>query len=415
MEKQDLIKLLRDLNPQWKREGIDFEDHIIQREPLERLKGIERTVGIIGQRRVGKTTLLLQFLVERAREIGWNRTCYYSFDIRRMDVNNIVETFCEDILGEPLSDLRGPVHFFLDEVHNVEAWSSHIKLFVDHYRDMDFTVTGSSASNLVKGAGEGLVGRFSPVRLYPFSFREFLQYNGVQQEAQELERIKLPDRKIAIMFRDYFEQGGLPELYSSTRPLEELEENIDLVFFRDMVELFDVGRSSVLKDIFLLLATETGQRISYNSISNRLDSDFRTVKKYLGYLEDSYLIQPSRPFTTSEHKSARKNPNIYIEDHAYNRIFPTKRGLKAETVAFNHARRLETPYHLKDPEVDIVLPKRGVLLEVKYGKHDVDNLVDAAKRTGFKPYLITEDTYDTRTVNGVVVKYVPLYAFCLCV
>ncbi|MFO8110221.1 MAG: ATP-binding protein [Thermoplasmata archaeon] len=290
-----------------------------------------------------------------------------------------------------------------------------VKLFKDHYRDIDFTVTGSSASNVVKGAGEGLVGRFSLVRLFPFSFREFLQYNGIQQKKSELEQIKLPDRKIAIMFRDYFEQGGLPELYSSIRPLEELEENLDLVFFRDVVELFNVGRSSILKDIFLLLATQTGQRISYNSISNSLDSDFRTVKKYLGYLEDSYLIQRSRPYTVSEHKSIRKNPKVYIEDHAYNRIYPAKEGLKAETIAFNHAKRFEPPYYFKDPEVDIVLPKRGLLLEVKYGKHDVDSLVDAAEKTGFKPYLLTEDTYDTRYINGVEVKLIPLYAFCLCV
>ncbi len=415
MEKQDIIKLLRDLNPQWIKEEIGYEEHIIQRESLKKLEDIERTAGIIGQRRVGKTTLLFQYLEQRARDIGWKRTCYFSFDIRQIDVNLIVETFCEDILGEPVSDLNGPVHFFLDEVHNTETWSNHVKLFKDHYKQIDFTVTGSSASNVVKGAGESLVGRFSPIRLYPFSFREYLRYYGIEQDKLELDRVKLPERKIAIKFRDYFEKGGFPELYSSKRPLEDLDENLDLVFFRDMVELFNVGRSSILKDIFLLLATHTGQRMSYNHISNSLDSDFRTVKKYMGYLEDSYLIQRSRPYAKSEHKSIRKNPKIYIEDHAYNRIYPSKVGLKAETIAFNHAKRLETPFYFQDPEVDIVLPKNGLLLEIKYGKNDVDNLVEAAKITGFKPYLITEDTYDSRIIDGVEVKFIPLYAFCLCV
>ncbi len=415
METQEIIKLLQDLNPQWEREEIEFEDHIIPRESMKTLKDIERTAGIIGQRRVGKTTLLLQFLEQRAGEIGWKRTCYFSFDIRQIDVKKIVETFCEDILGEPVSDLNGPVHFFLDEVHNTETWSSHVKLFKDHYNQIDFTVTGSSASNVVKGAGEGLVGRFSPIRLYPFSFREYLQYHGVQPEKLELKHLKLPERKIAIMFRDYFKKGGLPELYSSKRPLEDLEENLDLIFFRDMVELFNVGRSSILKDMFLLLSTHTGQRMSYNKFSTSLDSDFRTVKKYLGYMEDSYLIQRSRPYTRSKHKSVRKNPKIYMEDHAYNRIYPAKEGLIAETIAFNHAKRLETPFYFRDPEVDIVLPKNGLLLEVKYGKTDIDNLVEAAEKTGFKPYLITEDTYDSRTINDIEVKFIPLYAFCLCV
>jgi len=419
MEKQEIVRLLQDLNPQWDKEKIDFEDEIIKREILDKLKEIDRSIGIIGQRRVGKTTLLLQFLEERASELGWDRTCYFSFDIREMEVRPVVETFCEDILGEPVSDLDGPVHFFLDEVQNLEDWSSHVKHFQDHYDNIYFTVTGSSASNIVKGAGESLVGRFSPVRLFPFSFREYLKYNSLEQERLELSDIKLPGRKIALKFRDYFEEGGLPELYRSKRPMEDLEENLDLVFFRDMVELFNVGRSSILKDIFLLLATQTGQKMSYNSICNSLDSDFRTVKKYVGYLENSYLIQRSKPYTKSEHKSVRKNPKVYIEDHAYNRIYSTKEGLKAETIAFNHAKRLEQPYYFREPEVDMVLPERGVLLEVKYsedvGGKDFENLVEAAEETGFKPYLLTKDDYETRTIEGVEVESVPLYAFCLCV
>lgn len=235
----------------------------------------------------------------------------------------------------------------------------------------------------------------------------------------DLNKIKLPGRKIAIKFREYFEKGGLPELYRSKRPMEDLEENLDLVFFRDMVELFNVGRSSILKDIFMLLATHTGQKMSYNSLSNTLDSDFRTVKKYVGYLENSYLIQRSRPYTRSKHKSIRKNPKVYIEDHAYNRIYSTKEGLKAETIAFNHAKRLEQPYFFKDPEVDIVLPEKGLLFEVKYGEtvddEDLENLVAVAEKTGFEPYLLTKDTYDSRTVGDVEVELIPLYAFCLCV
>lgn len=419
MEKQHLIRLLQDLNPQWKDREIDFEDFIIQREALERLKEIERTAGIIGQRRVGKTTLLLQFLQQKAQQIGWERVCYFSFDIRQIEVKEIVEIFCEDILAEPVSDLDEPIHLFLDEVHNTPTWSDHVKHFTDHYKGINFTITGSSASNIVKGAGESLVGRFSPTRLYPFSFREFLKYHGIEKNKLDLKKIKLPERQTSIKFREYFDQGGLPELYTSKRPLEDLEENLDLVFFRDMVELFNVGRSSILKDIFLMLASQTGQRMSYNSLSNSLDSDFRTIKKYVGYLEDSYLIQRSKPYTKSKHKSIRKNPKVYVEDHAYNRIYATKEGLKAETIAFNHARRLERPYYFIDPEVDIVLPETGILLEVKYSKsideNDLQNLVKTAEETGFKPYLLTKDDYGSETVEGTKIELIPLYVFCLCV
>ncbi len=69
--------------------------------------------------------------------------------------------------------------------------------------------------------------------------------------------------------------------------------------------------------------------------------------------------------------------------------------------------------------MDIVLPETGILLEVIYGKStdedDLQNLVKAAEETGFKPYLLTKDDYETKTVEGTKIELIPLYVFCLCV
>jgi len=112
----------------------------------------------------------------------------------------------------------------------------------------------------------------------------------------------------------------------------------------------------------------------------------------------------------------RKNPKVYIADHAYNRLYSTDGGLKAETVAYNHLKRMEDPAYLRDLETDIVLPQRQELFEIKYresiSSSDLEPLADNATATGFTPYLISKNTYDTRTVEGQEIRIVPLHALC---
>ena len=93
---------------------------------------------------------------ERPGDIGFDRTCYWSFDLAGVEVRAVIERFCEDILRGPPSDLDGPVYFFLDEVQNRPDWSQKVNHYVDHYDDIQVTVTGSSAVNVLKGAGESL-------------------------------------------------------------------------------------------------------------------------------------------------------------------------------------------------------------------------------------------------------------------
>lgn len=419
MDRQEIRRILRDLNPQWQEHSLSMEPFLIDRDALRTLGERSGVRAVVGLRRTGKTTLLKQFMAAVANDIGFERTCYFSFDLEGVDVRDVVETFCEDVLREPVNDIDHTVHFFLDEVQNRQHWSNQVKHFVDNYENLAFTVTGSSAVNILKGGGESLAGRLTPLRLYPFSFREYLRYQDVEREPVELSTPATGDRESRIRFEEYLEAGGMPELYHSRRPVERLEETVDLVMYRDIIEMFDAARSSVLQGMFRYLAANSGQMVNFNKIADSLDADFRTVKKYLDYLEDSFLISRSHPYTGSEIASMRKNPKVYVADHAYNRLYGTDVGLKAETVAYNHLRRIEDPAYLRDPETDIVLPERGALFEVKYREEitaaDLGPLAENAAETGFTPYLVSKDTDDTRTVDGQDIEIRPLHTLCLTV
>lgn len=416
MERQEVLRLLGDLNPQWTEGAVPMEADLIERDALTTLREREGVRAVVGLRRTGKTTLLKQFLGEVARDIGFERTCYFSFDLEDVDVRDVVENFCEEVLREPVNALDRPVHFFLDEVQNRAHWSNQVKHYVDNYGNVAFTVTGSSAVNVLKGGGESLAGRLTTLRLYPFSFREYLRVHGVEREQAGLPTASPSHREDRIRFAEFLEAGGMPEVYRYDRPVERLEETVDLVFYRDVIEMFNASRSSVLQGMFRYLASNTGQVINFNKVANSLDADFRTVKKYLDYLEDSFLLARSYPYAGSELASMRKNPKVYVADHAYNRLYGTDDGLKAETVAYNHLKRIETPAYLREPETDIVLPETGRLFEVKYRetitREDLVPLAENAATTGFTPYLVTKDTYGSRTVDGQAVHLVPLHTLC---
>lgn len=410
MDRQEIVQLLQDLNPQWQSKEVVEDQSLIERDYVEELESRESVRGLVGLRRTGKTTVMKQLIQESSDQ---ERTCYFSFDLESIDVKTVVETFCQEILEEPLNDLDSEVMFFFDEVQNLDNWSNQVKHFEDNYSNISFTVTGSSAANILKGSGESLAGRISFLKIQPFTYREFLQYNNIEAEKKSLNAPKPASREEEVHFQKYFEEGGMPELYQTENPVERLEETLDLIFFRDIVEMFNASRTEVLKGIFKYLAANTGQEVNYNKIADTLDTDFRTIKKYLGYLEDSFLINRSQVHTENTAKSMRKNPKIYIADHAYNRIYGTRNGLKAETVAYNHLKKIEEPRYMKKPETDIVLPEEEKIFEVKYQNHinntDLKNLLKNTEKTGFKPYIISKNTHETREINGKKVEILPLH------
>ena len=414
MDDQEVVQLLQDLNPQWQNQRLLGNEDLIEREYLEQLEFRQSVRGVVGLRRTGKTTLLKQ-LIERNKTS--ERTCYFSFDLEEIDIKRVVQVFCEQILQEPLNDLENDVEFFFDEVQNLENWSKQVKHFEDNYQNMNFTVTGSSASNILKGSGESLAGRINFTHVQPFTFNEYLEFKDIKTKGRSLVgNIQPSTRKEKVEFQKYFEKGGLPETYDLENPVERLEETLDLIFFRDIVEMFNASRTQVLKGIFKYLATHTGQKVSYNKIADTLDSDYRTIKKYIQYLEDSFLIHRSPVHTKNTGKEMRKNPKIYIADHAYNQIYAAKEGLKAETIAYNHLKKIEDPEYMKDPETDIVLPEKQMLFEVKYQNHindsDLENLIQNAKKTGYKPYIISKNTHETRTIQNQKIKIMPLHTIC---
>lgn len=423
MEREEIIEEMTAQNLWWENRELKIPEKIIERELgskiLSRINK-KRIDAIIGLRRVGKTTLVKRIIKHLLKDVEAKRIFYFSFDLaQEIKPRRLIKLYSEEILAEPLAKIKDQVYFFFDEIQKVEGWENHVKSLYDKEYPIKFLVTGSSSINITKGAGESLAGRTRVYKLQPFSFREFLRYNDIKAPDPNLNNLSYPlnSDELRIAFKEYFETGGLPELYQTEieDPKNLLDETTDLTLFRDIVNIFSVRRTKVLKGILRLIAENTAQKLNYQKLSKDLDTQYRTVKEYIQHLEDSFLIERSPPFEESLHKKLRKNPKVYISDHAYSRLWKCKKGLKAETVAFNHLKRLEDPVYNRDPEVDIVLPDKKAGFEIKYkenpSRRDAKNLLKLPET--FDLFLVTREGYDEWKIGGRKIQLIPLWLLCL--
>ena len=376
---------------------------------------------ITGMRQVGKTTLvrrIIDMLVEDNRP---ENILYYSFDIEKVSVRNLIETYFREIRNEDVEEAE-KTYVFLDEVQKTEDWGDHVKSYHDTYDNLKFIVTGSSSANIRKGGGESLVGRISLHQLFPFTFREFLRYKGIKVPERDFGGFERPKnaRKIRNVFEEYMKTGGFPGLleFEDTKRLERLKDIIDLSLYRDVVEIHGIGRPELLEGLFKIFSANSGQIISYNKISKDLNAQYRTVKKYIESLRSSFLISISRRFENSVFKQYRKSPKIYVSEHSFCRMENTKEGLIAETMAFNHLKTIGNLGHFREEkkEVDIVLEKNNELkgFEVKYRK-DIGKKDFRGLKAFSETYPDAETFMLTRDERGKEkgVRKIPLWLFLL--
>lgn len=251
-------------------------------------------VAVVGARQAGKTT----FLKNQAEQ---GKSTYVLFD--DPDVRML---FDEDVKKFDQQYLEGYEVAILDEVQSCNDSGRKLKYLVDTGRKL--WITSSSEVILAKEILSFLVGRISIVRLYPFSFEEFLVAKN-----QKILTAPITQRLIW----EHIHYGGYPKVVLTT------ENEMKTIILRDLYEtmlLKDVARTFSIDDIRTLescakyLALGVGNILSYEDLSRSLGLSFQTLKKYLDAMEKSYFIIRISPFYTNKLKEIVKQPKVYFID-----------------------------------------------------------------------------------------------------
>ena len=367
---------------------------------------------ITGIRRCGKSVILEQVMNEI--KMKSDNVIYLNFEDKKI-LNKIGN-------GEGLLDYvesnrkKGKCYVFLDEIQLLDNYVDAVKTLRLH--DNSVFITGSNSKILSKEFTKDFSGRYAKFRIKPFVYKEILEYS------KEL------NKECNII--DYLVWGGFPKRFefdseeARYRYLADLEETIVI---NDLITRFKIKKIELFKSLVDFIFQSNSRIISAKSIKDYIKHthetcSVNTIIKYIEYLEEAYIIEKIRPYSTKKKETLKYYFKVYNEDVMFNslRVVDNRYDLthNLENVIYNELIYMGyyiNIYNDSENEIDFLAHKDGkkYYIQVAYSVED-----SKAYDREFKPFskldnsckkiLITNDELDYSTS---VVTHIKLKDFLL--
>lgn len=262
-------------------------------QKIEKAISPKRALVIYGPRRVGKTTMLKNYLAQQL-----NRKILYSVgdDIR------IRELFKKEIRDDLLDFARPYDIIAIDEAQQAPNIGLGVKMIIDSFPEKEIILTGSSSFDLSSKLGEPLTGRHFTLTLLPLAQSELI---GSRFE-------------IKNKLNDFLIHGSYPEVLSAETKEEKeriLNELVSSYLYKDVLVLDKIKSPDLLKDIARAISFQAGNEVSLNEIANALKADVKTVGRYLDLLEKMFVIKKVRGFSRNLRNEISKKAKYYFLDN----------------------------------------------------------------------------------------------------
>lgn len=263
-------------------------------EPLDALLQPNKVLVIYGPRRVGKTTLLQNYLS--------HTTLKYKLDSG--DNIRTQQILSSQDFGQILSYVEGYELIAIDEAQNIPNIGMGLKIIVDQVPGIRVIVTGSSSFELAGQVGEPLTGRKFTHNLYPIAQSELLSaYN----------RFELGEK-----LAEFLVFGSYPEVLQAptqSARIEILTEIANAYLLKDILTLDRVKNSRTLLDLLKLLAFQIGGEVSMSELGTQLGMDMKTIKRYLDLLEKAFVIYRLNGFSRNLRQEVSNKSKYYFLDN----------------------------------------------------------------------------------------------------
>ena len=376
---------------------------IIQRDiwkEIEPYMDSPESIVVTGMRRTGKTTLL-QFIYDGINspnklfidlENTLNRKYFEEEDYERIRLNF-------EVLG---LDFKKKAYLFLDEIQFVKNVPSVVKYLYDHYK-VKFFLTGSSSFYLRNLFSESLAGRKYIFELFPLNFREFLRLKG-EKINPPLEASNISESVFKTLDRFYDEFlrfGGFPGVVAKENFQEKrkaLNGIFSSYFQLEVVQLGDFRKTSIVRDLILLLMQRAGSRLDIQKLASELGVSRPTIYEYLAFLEGTYFIQLIKPYSKNRDVEIRGSEKVYVCDSGLlNNIAQASEGALFENNICQLLRpKGELHYYKKgeNKEVDfIVNRKEAYEVKLRPSLQDLNYLRNTSEALGIKKYKLISRYY----------------------
>ena len=363
---------------------------------------------ITGIRRCGKSVILNQVIAEIKKKS--KNVIYLNFeDKKTISIINNADRLIDYVENNKKD---GKCYVFLDEVQEVNNWYEACKTL--RLRDISVFITGSNSKLLSKEFTKELSGRYVSFRIRPFVYKEIIDY------CNEL------NRECSII--DYLIWGGFPKRFEFNTDEARntyLSDLGDTIVINDLINRYNIRKGELFKSIVNFILRSNSRIISSKSITDYINNNYETcsintIIKYLSYLEEAYIIEKIKPYSTKTKSELKYYYKIYNADVAFNsiRCLDNRYDLthNLENIVYNeliYRGYTLNVYYLNNTEIDFIANKGGkkFYIQVAYSVED-----DKAYNREFRPFskldnmdkkiLITNDEidYSTSTVTHIKLK-----------
>ena len=370
-----------------------------------------------GQRRVGKSYLLYQ-IIQEVIEQNPEAVILY---INKEDLAFSAIKTAEDLnlyVQNNKSDTTKN-YLFIDEIQDIENFETALRsLLLDE--TLDIYCTGSNAKLLSGDIAGYLSGRYIEIQVFSLSYIEFLLFQGLESNAQNLDL--------------YLKYGGLPYLkhlkLEDEIVFEYLKNIYSTIIYKDIIHRYSIRNIPFLEQLVLFLASNTGSIFSSKKISDFLKSQGiniapNQVQIYISYLSNAYIIRSVARFDIIGKRLFEVGEKYYFENLGIRNALWGYRledqGKILENAVYNHLAYCGYKISigmLGAKEIDFIAEKNGEkkyvqvalrILEESTYESEFGNLL--AIKDNYPKIVITLDAFSGNTVAGI--QIVDLETFLL--
>lgn len=346
-------------------------------EILEEISAIPRSIELernaryvfVGIRQSGKSYMLYlraKQLIKEGHDI--REIVFINFDDERL-LNFTVDDF--DSILKAYSSLypHKPI-LFLDEIQNIEGWEHFARRLAN--RKYMVYVTGSNAKMLSKDISTVLGSRYMELRVFPYSFREYLNAKGV--ELTDEWSYGNARGTVERNLRDYFLWGGFPELNLFANKRHWLNELYEKILLGDIIQRNRIKNEYALRLTLKRLAENIKTPTSYNRLAGMvkatgLSVSPTSVMDYINYCIDACMLFPLENWASKFVERATVRKHYFVDNGLLNIFLSDSETSLLENLCASTLYRKSfidndyTPYfYNKEVEIDFYLPglKKGI-------------------------------------------------------
>ena len=323
---------------------------------------------LIGTRRSGKSTMLKQIIDLLLNDgIPQENIVWINFELSDYFEITDIEKL-EEYISCQIENVVGKIYLFFDEIQVVPQWEKLINSYFAK-ENFDIYITGSNSKLLSGEFATYLSGRYVELNIYPFSFREYIEYNGITDDFRS-------------HFYKYLEDGGMPSTYDYGGDGKKLiiMDLYNSIVLKDIIQRNNIKNVDLLDRIMRFVMYNISQSFSANKVYKRLKQNMvnlsvNTIYNYLKFFENACLIYQVKREDLQGKKILKYDEKYYLCDLGFRQaiIGNNQRDITRVIENIVYMELLRRVYEITigkvgDLEVDFVCKKQNkpIYIQVSY-------------------------------------------------